>query len=182
MTIKDSQGRIKSQVWQAIAQSDIDLSSVSKKELEELVALVTNAALIEIDAELGKTVPPDLVPEVGSYIDEGDDKEEVLWSGRPFLSIVTEFIITNERVRIITGLLGKDREDIELVRIQDMDQRQTVGDRILQIGDIIVHSHDRSDPRVILHNVREPEVVHEILRRAVLDARKRHGLIYREEM
>lgn len=182
MSLEEAHGRIIARVWRAIAKSGIDVSAIPEAQLEALVEIVTDAALIEIDKEIAGELPKEKLPEVGSYLDEGDEREEVLWSGRPFLSFVTEFIITNERVRLITGILGKDREDIELIRIQDIDQSQTFGDRILQIGDIIVHSHDRSDPDVVLYNVREPETVHEILRRAVLDARKKHGLIFREEM
>jgi hypothetical protein len=182
MSFKESHDQIKSQVWKAIAKSEIDLSAVPEDEVDALVELVTDAALIEIDRELGNQSLLESVPGPGDYLETEDDKELVLWSGRPFLSIVTEFVITNERIRIITGLLGKDREDIELVRIQDIDQKQTLGDRLLKIGDIVILSHDSSDPRVTLHNVKDPQDVHEILRRAVLDARKKHGLIYREEM
>jgi hypothetical protein len=182
MSIKESHDHIKSQVWKAIAKSEIDLSGVPQEEVDALVELVTDAALIAIDRELGSQSPLESIPSPGDYLDIEDDKELVLWSGRPFLSVVTEFVITNERIRIITGLLGKDREDIELVRIQDIDQKQTLGDRLLKIGDIVILSHDRSDPQATLHNVKDPEEVHEILRRAVLSARKKHGLIYREEM
>jgi hypothetical protein len=110
------------------------------------------------------------------------DEEEILWQGRPFLSLVTEYIITNERVRVFEGLVGKDREDIELIRIQDMDQTQTVKERLLNLGDIHLRSHDPSDPEIVLRNVKDPQTVHEILRRAVLDSRKKYGLYYREEM
>lgn len=182
MSLKESHGRIKAQVWKAIAKSELDLGAVPESELDALVELVTDAALIEIDNELGKSSQMEAMPEPGNYIESQGEKELVLWSGRPFLSIVTEFIITNERVRIISGLLGKDREDIELIRIQDIDQKQALSDRILQIGDIVILSHDSSDPRAILHNVKDPQKVHELLRRAVLEARKKHGLIYREEM
>ena len=182
MSLKESHGRIKASVWEAVAKSELNLDAVPESEIDALVEIVTDAALIEIDNELGRSSPMEEIPEPGDYIDGDEEKELVLWSGRPFLSIITEFVITNERVRIISGLLGKEREDIELIRIQDMDQKQTFGDRILQIGDVIILSHDSSDPRAVLHNVKDPEIVHEILRRAVLDARNRHGLIYREEM
>jgi hypothetical protein len=33
-----------------------------------------------------------------------------------------------------------------------------------------------------LKNVKEPEAVYEILRRAILAARKKHNFMYREEM
>jgi len=182
MAFKESHSRIKTQVWKAIAKSEINLDGVPESEIDTLVELVTDAALIEIDREMGRSSPMETIPEAGDYIEGDEEKELVLWSGRPFLSIVTEFVITDERIRIFSGLIGKDREDIELIRIQDIDQKQTFGDRILQIGDIIILSHDSSDPKAVLHNVKDPQEVHEILRRAVLNARKKHGLIYREEM
>ncbi len=182
MAFEESHSRIKTQVWKAIAKSEINLDGIPESEIDALVELVTDAALIEIDQEIGRSSPMETIPEPGDYIEGDEEKELVLWSGRPFLSIVTEFVITNERIRIFSGLLGKDREDIELIRIQDIDQKQTFGDRILQIGDIVILSHDSSDPEAVLHNVKDPQEVHEILRRAVLNARKKHGLIYREEM
>ena len=74
------------------------------------------------------------------------------------------------------------REDIELVRVQDVDHTQSLGERMTNIGDVIIRSHDPSNPEVILRNVTDPQGVHEILRRAVLEARRRYGMSYREEM
>jgi uncharacterized membrane protein YdbT with pleckstrin-like domain len=109
-------------------------------------------------------------------------QEKILWQGRPFLSVSTNYLITDERIRVIHGLIGKDREDVELIRIQDIDLKQTLSDRILNVGDITILSHDSSHPELLLENVRDPDTVHEMLRRAVLNARKAHGLSYREEM
>lgn len=179
MDVKESRTRIKARVWQALAQSDLELKDLPKEDLEPLVEMVTDAALLEIDQELGQSVAAESAKENG---DADDDEEEVLWEGRPFLSISTRYIVTDERIRVIEGLLGKDREDIELVRVQDLDQSQSVSERLLNVGDIHIRSHDRSHPQVTLRNVKDPQQVHEIVRRAILNARKKHGLIYREEM
>lgn len=179
MDVKESRTRIKARVWQALAQSDLELKDLPKEDLEPLVEMVTDAALLEIDQELGQSVAAESAKEKG---DADDDEEEVLWEGRPFLSISTRYIVTDERIRVIEGLLGKDREDIELVRVQDLDQSQSVSERLLNVGDIHIRSHDRSHPQVTLRNVKDPQQVHEIVRRAILNARKKHGLIYREEM
>lgn len=182
MTIDEAHARIKSRVWQTLAKSDLEIKHLPESDLDELVEMVTNAALLEIDAEIGKTLEPaaEKAKEAGAA--ESEEAEEILWEGRPLLSVSTRYVITNERVRLIEGLLGKERVDIELVRIQDIDQKQSVGERLLNVGDIIIHSHDRSHPKAELRNVREPENVHEILRRAVLAAREKHRLSYREEM
>jgi hypothetical protein len=154
---------------------------VPKQQVEALVDFVTDAALLEVDEELGETVGrPKLA--VGATLQGGQEDEKVLWEGRPFLSISVSYIITTERVRIIEGLLGKQREDIELVRIQDLDQKQTLRERMLNVGDVIIRSHDRSHPEIVLNNIKDPQGVHEILRRAVLDARQKYRFTFREEM
>lgn len=181
MTIEQTRTRIQARVWQSLAQSDLSLQGMPREELEALVAMVTDAALLEVDADLSTKV--DALKATPEAIAAGDmGNEDILWQGRPFLSVTEQYIITDERVRIITGLLGKERVDIELVRIQDFDQTQTIRERMLNLGDLTIHSHDRSHPVTVLNNIRNPEEVHEILRRAVLDARSRHRLSYREEM
>lgn len=180
MTVDEARARIKARVWQELAKSDLEIKNLPEGELEELVEMVSDAALWEIDAEIGKSLEP--AAETAKQSDEDDDAESILWQGRPLLSVSTRYVITDERVRIFEGLLGKERVDIELVRIQDIDQKQSVGERLLNVGDVIIHSHDRSHPTAELRNVKEPENVHEILRRAVLSAREKHRLSYREEM
>ncbi|MGH2537310.1 MAG: PH domain-containing protein [Candidatus Promineifilaceae bacterium] len=175
-TISEARGRVRAKVWQSLAQTDLNLSALPRADLETLVDTVVDAALVGLDETLAEIEPA----EPQEPVVEGG--EQVLWQGRPFLSISTRYLITDERVRIVTGLLGKDRQDIELVRVQDIDLEQTVRERLLNLGDIKISSHDPSHPEVTLNNVKDPEEVHETLRRAVQDARKRFGLIYREEM
>lgn len=178
MSLSKTQERLRSNVWKAIAQSDIEFGDMPKAQQEKLVESILSTVLVEVDDELGRTIAES--PEEADT--EDGSEERVLWEGRPFLSISEHYTITSERIRISKGLLSKEREDVELIRVQDIDQKQTFRERILSLGDISVRSHDRSHPLVVLNNVREPESVHELLRRAVLDARKRHGLIFREEM
>lgn len=185
MTIKEAQARIKARVWQAVAQADLDLSALDKTTLEAFVDLVTESALLEIDSELDASMLSASKEEVDSEeVDEDDDEfgEEILWRGRPFLSLVLDYTITDERIKITSGLLGKSHENVELIRVQDIDHSQTFGERVLKIGDITIHSHDPSHPEIVLRNVQDPSGVYEILRRAVLNARKRHNFSYREEM
>lgn len=176
MDINEARTRIKARAWQNLAQSDIDVKKYDESDLESVISVVADAALLELDEEIGQSV------KVAETEQLGDGGEEVLWEGRPFLSINTKYIITTERLRLVEGVLGKDRQDIELVRVQDLDQSQSVTERMFNIGDIHVRSHDRDRPEAVLRNVQDPEKVHEILRRAVLDARKRHKFSYREEM
>jgi hypothetical protein len=108
--------------------------------------------------------------------------EQVLWKGRPFLSLVETYTITSERIKIVRGMLARGVENYELIRIQDIDFSQGVSERLFGLGDISIRGHDASDPKIVLRNISNPEKVYEILRRAWLEARKRHGLQFREYM
>lgn len=191
MTPQESQARLKARIWKSLAQSTVDTSKLSDAELETLVDVTTAAALLELDDQLGQTAreaESEMAPTQGSDPDSSDDqlfldgKEDTLWEGRPFLSMTTHYLITDERIRITHGLLGKSSENVELVRVQDMDYSQSVFERSIRIGDVTVRSHDSHKPIIKLNNVVDPQGVYEILRKAVLNARKRHGFTYREEM
>jgi hypothetical protein len=131
--------------------------------------------LDEIVPEQNRVNTPD-------QLETGDQEEKILWRGRPFLSLVEDYVVTNERIKIIQGFLSKDIENFELIRIQDIDLRRAAHERLLNLGDIHIHGHDPSNPTIVLRNISDPEGVYELLRRAWLEARKRHGLQFREFM
>ena len=191
MKIETVRTQLISSIWQAVAQSSVDLSGIPQKEQDDLVRTIADRVMITIDALLDEAVEAEMqgqpVNEKGADLIEdkksGEEfNEKVLWQGRPFLSLVEKYIVTNERIKIIHGMLSRKIENFELIRVQDIDFKQNVGERVLGIGDIFIHGHDPSDPQVTLRNVRKPEEVYETLRRAWMDARKRHGLQFSEFM
>jgi hypothetical protein len=167
-------------VWKSLAQSGTSISAIPTEELEALVNALLDGVMVLIDASLEDAGLPGRSQEEPVALLEND--ERILWEGRPFLSIRTHYQITTERVRIIHGLLGKDRDDIELIRIQDIDLKQGLTERALGLGDIVIRSADPSMPKAVLNNVKDPEKVHELLRRAMLNARKRFRYSVQEEM
>ena len=167
-------------VWKSLAQSPVTIEHLSPEELEALVNAMLDGVMVLIDASLEDAGLPGRQEDGASLPLESD--ERILWEGRPFLSVFTHYQITTERVRILRGILGRERDDIELIRIQDIDMEQGLTERALGIGDIIIRSADPSMPKAVLNNVKEPEKVHEILRRAMLNARKRFRYSVQEEM
>ena len=183
MNVEEAKSRVVARIWQSVAQSGVSVSAIPKDQLDTLVNSIADGVLMAIDEAFEETGLP---VRQGSPLSTPEDAqasiEKMLWEGRPFLSVVTNYQITTERVRIISGLLGKDRDDIELTRIQDLDITQGLTERALNIGDIIIYSADPSTPEAELRNVMNPQQVHEILRRAMLDARKRFRYTIQEEM
>jgi hypothetical protein len=177
MSIDQTRAKVISSVWQAIAQSGVDLSSIPQDQQEKLVSKIADGVLMAVndllDEEEPLTVKEDEVDEL---------EEKVLWKGRPFLSLVEHYTITTERVKVTSGLASRHVENFELIRVQDIDFKQGMTERMFGIGDITIRGADPSNPDIKLRNVSKPEEVYENLRRAWLDARKRHGLKFTEFM
>ena len=177
MSIEKSRAQVIASIWQAIAQSGVDLSSVPQDQQESMVSKIADGVMVAIDDIMGEENP------LTTAEDEVDEfGEQVLWKGRPFLSLVENYIVTNERLKVNTGLTSRHVENFELIRIQDIDFKQGMAERMMGIGDINIHGQDASNPEVILRNISDPEKVYEIMRRAWLESRKRHGLQFREYM
>ncbi len=180
MALEQIRARIIASVWQAFAQSSVDLTTIPNDQQEKLAAKIADVLMVTID-EIMEENESDL-PDEEESDSEDEFAEKTLWSGRPFLSLNERYIITTERIKITHGFVGRNIENFELIRIQDIDFTQGATERMFGIGDLQIRGHDPSDPEIELRNVHHPEVVYETLRRAWLDARKRHGLQFREYM
>lgn len=178
MSIDKTRTNVTAQIWQAIAQSNIELSSIPKDDQEKLVREIADSMLLMFDSMIQEEVGT----EEAIKSTETANDEIILWQGRPFLSLVESYIITSERIKIVSGFVSRHVENYELIRIQDIDFRQNVGERVFGLGDINIKGQDPSDPNIILRNIAKPEEIYELLRRAWLEARKRYGLQFREYM
>ncbi len=175
-TVEQYRAKLKSAVWKAVSDSGVDLSAVPVEQQARLVDAVADEGLVMVNEILDEAVNPDK----GKVILEAE--EVIVWEGRPFLSLVESYVITSERIKISRGLLGKDYENFELIRVQDIDVSRGLGERVMGLGDIHIKGADPSTPEVTLRNIKDPTQVYELLRKAWLAARKRYGLIFREEM
>ncbi len=177
MSIEKIRAQVISSIWQAIAQSQVDMGGIDQANQEKLVQKIADSVLVTFDTIIDAEYETD-----AKLTNPTDDDEKILWKGRPFLSLVESYVITTERVKIVTGMVARQVENFELIRIQDIDFKQNVGERLFGLGDISIKGHDASHPEIILRNVNNPEEIYELLRKAWLEARKRHGLQFREYM
>ena len=158
MSIDQTRAQVISSVWQAIAQSGVDLSSIPQDQQEKLVSKIADSLLVAVNTMLDEDEPLTVKQ------DEVDELEEkVLWKGRPFLSLVEHYTVTSERLKIISGLASRRVENFELIRVQDIDFTQGMTERMFGIGDITIRGADPSNPDIKLRNVSKPEEVYETL-------------------
>lgn len=178
MAVEQTRAKVISAIWQGIAQSGVNLAEIPVEQQEKMVDKIADHVLVSMNSLLDEVDRPEAAAEAPGA--EENQGEQVLWQGRPFLSLRERYVITTERLKIYRGMLSRDLENIELIRIKDMDVNQGVSERVLNIGDITLRGLDTSAPDIVLNNIPKPQEVFEILRKAWLDARKRYGLQFRD--
>jgi len=87
-----------------------------------------------------------------------------------------EYVVTNQRVRVISGIFSKDIQEIELFRVKDTMAHQSFFLRLFGLGTITVISGDERNPRIVLSGVPHAVELREKLRSEVMTLRQRFGV------
>ena len=88
----------------------------------------------------------------------------------------TDFTLTNQRLRIKTGILSRQTEEIELYRVRDTAINQSLFERIFGLGTIQISSSDPRTPEVPLPAIKDPHGVREHFRRFTEQMRRSRGV------
>lgn len=96
-----------------------------------------------------------------------------VWAGwRMLVTKCTRYELTSQRWRRVTGVFSKETNEVELYRVRDSALHQSLLQRFVGIGTVEMMSSDVSDPRVLMHSIRDPVRVREYLR-ACVERRRR---------
>jgi membrane protein YdbS with pleckstrin-like domain len=87
-----------------------------------------------------------------------------------------EYVVTVQRVRVISGLLNKNIQEIELFRVKDTMVYQRFFQRLFGLGTITIVSGDRQNPRLVLYGIPHAVELRERLRSEVMILRQRYGV------
>ena len=85
--------------------------------------------------------------------------------------------ITNYRIDFERGILGKNIHTLELWHVEDIKYHQSFLDRILNVGDIEIMSHDDTTPDLRLKGVPNPRPLFESLKQRVIAVKRQRGVI-----
>ncbi|MEK3771078.1 PH domain-containing protein [Paenibacillus sp. FSL R5-0887] len=124
-----------------------------------------------------------------------NSEELVLWEGKPAgisdrlkekakLGILnnTTYKITTQRIIIESGLIGKNIEEVELLRVRDLSVKQSLKDKLIGVGSVTVFSDDISNSSVIFEDIQDAHKVKDIIRKAVREEKSAHNISYRENL
>lgn len=95
--------------------------------------------------------------------------------GTKYLSSV-KYKFNEDKIIIDKGLLRKSQYEIKLYQIIGLDVRQSILDRILRVGTIVITSTNFYRPRVFLQKVKKPFETKESISDLVEKLRDEKGL------
>jgi uncharacterized membrane protein YdbT with pleckstrin-like domain len=91
--------------------------------------------------------------------------------------VATTYTITDRRLNIKRGIFSKEVQETRLERVQNVNYRQSVYQRLMQIGDVDFDTAASDDYNFVFVGVASPgEVVHKVDQATGADAAGSHGL------
>jgi Bacterial PH domain len=101
----------------------------------------------------------------------------VLWTMPFLLAKSTRYRISNYRIDYERGILSKKIDTLELWHVEDLGFRQSLFDRILDVGTITIVSHDETTPNLSMHGIPNPRPVFDALKQRVIAVKRQRGVI-----
>jgi hypothetical protein len=138
------------------------------------------------DAE-GRLIADDGLP-VGDDLDGVAGGERIIWRGRPSslwsprVSLTNRYKLTNQRLIMEYGFIGRRTEEVDLFRVNDVGVKQNPFERITGIGDVFIAATDTTTPQKYLQNVKNPDRVKDLIREAARQERQRRRVLLREDV
>jgi uncharacterized membrane protein YdbT with pleckstrin-like domain len=87
-----------------------------------------------------------------------------------------EYVVTTQRVRVLSGIFSKDIQEIELFRVKDTMAHQSFFLRLAGLGTITILSGDERNPNIVLSAVPRALELRERLRQEIMTLRQRFGV------
>jgi membrane protein YdbS with pleckstrin-like domain len=91
--------------------------------------------------------------------------------------VATTYTITNRRLNIKRGIVSREIQETRLERVQNVNYRQSVYQRLMQIGDVDFDTAATDDYNFVFAGVADPGgVVHRVDQATGVNAAGTHGL------
>ncbi len=98
--------------------------------------------------------------------------------GWPIMMVRTvRFRVSNYRIDFERGLLSKHIDTLELWHVEDIRFDQSLMDRMLNVGNITILSHDDTTPKLVMNGLPNPRPLFEALKQRVIAVKRQRGVI-----
>ena len=89
---------------------------------------------------------------------------------------VTRYTMSEDRLFQSIGFFTIRDDELLLYRVRDIITRRTLWQRICGVGTITIISTDKSQPTLVLKNIRKPMMVKELIHQNVEDMKQRRRM------
>ena len=89
--------------------------------------------------------------------------------------VTSKYKVTTRRIEFERGILSREVQSLELFRVIDVTYRQSLSDRMLGVGRIVLTSTDKTNPELHLYGLPGARPIFEQVRDAVQAARMLHS-------
>jgi hypothetical protein len=109
-------------------------------------------------------------------------EEEAIWYDRKRVTVFalpwsfTKYTLTESRILVEKGLLVSREEEVKLYRVTDVSCAQNLIGKINNTGTITIVSNDATAPTLILHDVKNPKTIKNVISQAIETARSDRGV------
>ena len=106
----------------------------------------------------------------------------ILWCWTLFIPLIiylktrfTVYEVTNQRIKLKTGILNQEIDECELYRVRDYKVVKPFFQRIFGLGKIELVTSDRSNSNINLNGIKDPENLYNLIRDNVEKIRRKTG-------
>lgn len=156
--------------YRSLEEGKLEISALPAAQLQALCRAAADAAF----AALNALDEPEAKPAAA------DDEEVVLWAAKSELTLGLRYELTSQRLRIFRGMFGRTLHEVDLVTVREARLEQSAGERVVNIGDIILITGAKEHAEVRIENVRNPMEARELIRKAYMAEQKRRGLKFQD--
>ena len=106
----------------------------------------------------------------------------IIWSWTLLIPVIiylktrfTVYEVTDQRIKLKTGILNKEIDECELYRVRDYKVIKPFFQRIFGLGRIELVTSDRSNSNINLNGIKDPENLYNLIRDNVEKIRRKTG-------
>ncbi len=157
--------------YRSLEEGKVEITALPAPQLQALCRAAAEAAFEALQGLEGDD-------EIKAH-QEGEE-ETLLWSAKSELTLGLRYELTSQRLRIFRGMFGRSLHEVDLVTVREARLEQKMGERMVNIGDVILITSSKEHPEVRLENVRNPMEARELIRKAYMAEQKRRGLKFQD--
>lgn len=106
---------------------------------------------------------------------EYQEKKRLVFLGLPWT--FTRYTVTEEQIVINAGFLNTRENSCYMYKIQDVELRASLGERLFGLGTIVCFTGDTTHPQLCLEHIRNAKEIKDVIFRVSEEARRKRRTV-----